>query len=94
MLHLLDLLKCHLVLAIKDKSLNDLLGTEAKEIRKLLIQLIDLPLSAKMHEVQSLAVNFCLLIKPKTFFYLLFGRVVARSSAFERGMYTMNLPTK
>ena len=51
-LHLLDLLKCHLVLAIKDKSVNDLLGKESKEIRKLLINLIDLPLSPRMHKVR------------------------------------------
>lgn len=48
---MLDLLKCHLVLAIKDKSINGLLNEEAKELRKLLIQLIDLPLSEKLHEV-------------------------------------------
>ena len=50
-LSVLDLLKCHLVLAIKDISVGDLLEGEAKEIRRLLFRLIDLPLSAKVHQV-------------------------------------------
>lgn len=51
---LLNLLKCHLVLAIKDKAVGDLLGEESKEIRKLLIKLIDLPLSDKLQQVGSI----------------------------------------
>ena len=62
-LHLLNLLKCHMVLAINDKSVNDLLGSESKEIRKLLIRLIDLPLSQNMHEVSnSLCLEFSYLL--------------------------------
>ena len=53
---LLDLLKCHLVLAIKDKSVNDLLEMESKEIRKLLIKLIDMPLTPKMQDVSTSAI--------------------------------------
>ena len=63
-LHLLNLLKCHMVLAINDKSVNDLLGSESKEIRKLLIRLIDLPLSQNMHEVSTfLCLEFSYLLK-------------------------------
>ena len=66
-LHLLNLLKCHMVLAINDKSVNDLLGSESKEIRKLLIRLIDLPLSQKMHQVSTpLCLIFSWLLKHKT----------------------------
>ena len=54
---LLNLLKCHLVLAIKDKAVGDLLGEESKEIRKLLIKLIDLPLSDKLQQVRIVFVD-------------------------------------
>lgn len=55
-LFVLDILKCHLVLAIKDKSMNDLLEEESTRIQKLLIQLVDLPLTDKMQKVITIHV--------------------------------------